>query len=284
VRVLVFGVSGMLGNSVFRVFGADRAFDVRGTARSTASLRHFPSELAERVVVGLDVENLDALTRAFATLRPQLVVNCVGLVKQLSSASQVLDAVPLNTLLPHRLAMLCEASGARLIHVSTDCVFSGSKGGYTEEDFADADDVYGRTKLLGEVDYPHAITLRTSIIGRELDGHRSLIGWFLAQEGRVKGFSKAIFSGLPTVELATVMKDFVVPKPEMRGVYHVSAEPIDKLRLLQLVAAEYGKTIQINASEELVIDRSLDSTRFRRDADYSPPAWPELVRRMRAFN
>ncbi|WP_241290659.1 dTDP-4-dehydrorhamnose reductase family protein [Burkholderia stabilis] len=282
-RILVLGVSGMLGNAVFRVFAGDSAFEVFGAARSASALRHFDESLARRIMVGFDVESPDALMRLFAATKPDLVVNCIGLVKQLSAANQILDAVPLNTILPHRLAVLCEAAGARLIQVSTDCVFSGAKGGYLESDFPDAYDIYGRSKLLGEVDYPNAITLRTSIIGHELEGARSLVGWFLAQQGAVKGFTKAVFSGLPTVELATVMKDYVVPRPQMRGLYHVSAAPIDKYELLRLVADAYGKEIRIDPSDELVIDRSLDSTRFRAETSYQPPEWPELVRRMRDF-
>lgn len=282
-RTLVLGTTGMLGNAVLRVFAADPKFEVFGSSRSRALLDRLPQGLGERVLSGYDVESPDALNRLFAATRPKLVINCIGLVKQLSAANEVLDAVPLNTLLPHRLAMVTQACGARLIQVSTDCVFSGKQGGYVETDFADADDVYGRSKFLGEVDYPHAITLRTSIIGHELDGGRSLIGWFLSQRGPVTGFTRAVFSGLPTVELAKVIKDFVVPRPELRGLYHVSAAAIDKCSLLRLVASIYGRDDPVQPSDQPVIDRSLDSTRFRRATGYEPPGWPELVKSMHAF-
>jgi len=154
---------------------------------------------------------------------------------------------------------------------------------YLEADFADADDLYGRSKFLGEVDAPNAVTLRTSIIGHELDGARSLVCWFLAQKGPVRGFTKAIFSGLPTVELARVIRDHVLPQPELCGLYHVSAAPIDKFELLTLVGQAYGHGIEINPSDALVIDRSLDSTRFRQATGYQPAAWPELIRTMQAF-
>jgi dTDP-4-dehydrorhamnose reductase len=171
-----------------------------------------------------------------------------------------------------------------LVHVSTDCVFSGAKGHYLETDFPDAYDLYGRSKLLGEVDYPHAITLRTSIIGHELSGNRSLIGWFLAQQGSVKGFARAVFSGLPTVELARVVRDCVLPRPALRGLYHVAAQPINKCDLLKLVAATYGKTIKIVPSEDLVIDRSLNADRFRVATGYVAPPWPDLIQRMFEFH
>lgn len=283
-RVLILGVSGMLGNAMFRVLGADPALTVIGTARRSSALRHFDAPLAEKIALGLEVENLDSLIQAFAAHRPDVVVNCVGLVKQLADANDPLAAVPLNTLLPHRLARLCAARDARLVHISTDCVFSGTKGMYTEFDKPDAYDLYGRSKLLGEVDYPNAITLRTSIIGRELEGCRSLVGWFLAQSGQVKGFRKAIFSGLPTVELATLVRDLVLSRPKLTGLYHVAAAPINKYDLLHLIATIYGKQITIVPSDDLVIDRSLDARRFNTATGYSPPPWPELIRRMHAFN
>ena len=282
-KILMLGVSGMLGNAVFRVLSAHLDLRVTGTVRSETSRRHFSNGHSRQIITGVDVENHDSLVRTFATVRPDVVVNCVGLVKQLSDANDPLQAIPINSLLPHRLAALCQAGGSRLIHISTDCVFSGSKGNYLETDFPDADDLYGRSKLLGEVDYPHAITLRTSIIGHELSGNRSLVNWFLAQEGAVKGFARAVFSGLPTVELANVILDFVLPRPGLRGLYHVSAEPINKYELLRLVAEAYGKTIEIIPDEELTIDRSLNSDRFRNETGYAPPEWPELVQRMHEF-
>ena len=282
-RVLVLGVSGMLGNAVFRIFAQSDGYSVMGSVRSAGVLRLLPSELREQVVCGVDVENTDSLMRLFALVRPNVVINCIGLVKQLAEADDPLAAIPINALLPHRVARLCDVAGARLIHMSTDCVFAGTRGMYSEQDVSDAKDFYGRSKYLGEVDYPHAVTLRTSIIGHELSSANGLVGWFLAQQGPVKGYVRAIFSGLPTVELARVIRDFVVPNPELRGLYHVSAEPINKYELLKLVAQVYGKAIDITPDDKLEIDRSLDSSRFREITGYQPAAWPELVRRMHEF-
>jgi len=282
-KVLVIGASGMLGNAVLRLFAEDDTLDVAGSARSAGFLARLPESLRPRIVIGVDVDNADSLARLFATARPDVVINCVGLVKQLAEADDPLAAIPINALLPHRLARLCDVAGARLVHVSTDCVFSGRTGGYTEADAPDATDLYGRSKLMGEVDYPHAITLRTSIIGHELGSAHGLVGWFLAQEGSVKGFTRAIFSGLPTVELARVIRDHVLPHPELHGLYHVSAAPIAKFDLLNLVARAYDRSTQIAPDDRLVIDRSLDSSRFRAATGYAPPDWTELIRRMRAF-
>jgi dTDP-4-dehydrorhamnose reductase len=186
-------------------------------------------------------------------------------------------------MLPHRLSKLCALIGARLVHVSTDCVFTGEKGMYLESDISDAVDLYGKSKFIGEIqDQPHAITLRTSIIGHELASSASLVDWFLSQEGAVKGFTKAIFSGVPTSELARIITDFVIPNPQLFGLYHVSAEPIDKFTLLNEIAKIYEKKIDIVPDDHLAIDRSLDSTRFRQAVGYVPPAWPDLIQFMRA--
>ena len=178
----------------------------------------------------------------------------------------------------------CAAWWARLVHVSTDCVFTGRQGGYRESDVPDALDLYGRSKLLGEVDAPNAVTLRTSIIGPELGGGaQGLVGWFLAQRGRVKGFTRAVFSGLPTLELARVIEQHVLPRPELRGTWHVSTAPIDKHALLQLVKQAWGRDTEIEPDAQLVIDRSLDSSRFRAATGYTPAPWPQLVAEMKAF-
>jgi dTDP-4-dehydrorhamnose reductase len=283
-KVLVLGASGMLGNAVLRLLSESQGYEVFGSVRSAAAMRLLPPQAAKRIVTGVDVENQDSLAALLGRVRPDAVINCIGIVKQLQEASDPLTTLPINALLPHRLARMCDLAGARLVHVSTDCVFSGSKGMYLESDPPDAVDLYGRSKSLGEVDYPHAVTLRTSIIGHELGGSaHGLVEWFLSQKDTVKGFTRAVFSGLPTVELAAVIRDRVLPARELRGVYHVSAAPIDKHSLLNLLAQSYDHPIGIVPDGQLVIDRSLDSTRFRRATGYEPPAWPELVRRMAEF-
>lgn len=283
-KILVLGASGMLGNSMLRLFSQCEGYEVIGSCRSATVLRYLPTELHDQVICGIDVENIDSLTGLFAQAKPDVVINCIGLVKQLAEASDPLAALPINSLLPHRLARLCQVAASRLIHISTDCVFAGNKGNYVESDMPDALDLYGRSKLMGEVvAATHAITLRTSIIGHELASAHGLVGWFLAQSGAVNGYRRAVFSGFPTVELAHIIHDYVVPNPNLHGLYQVSAAPIDKFALLKLLAAQYGRTTVIVPDDKIVIDRSLDSTRFRKATGYTPPDWPELVRRMHAF-
>jgi dTDP-4-dehydrorhamnose reductase len=282
-KILILGASGMLGSAMMRVLSQNPALEVWGTARSPSARQFFPPDLRERIAVGIDVENQDTLARVFAGLQPAMVVNCVGLIKQLTDANDPLQALPVNAMLPHRLARLCALGGARLVHISTDCVFKGTKGNYCESDSSDAEDLYGKSKFLGEVAYPQTVTLRTSIIGHELSSNHGLINWFLKQEDRVRGYRRAIFSGLPTVELAQVVRDVVLPRPEIVGLYHVASAPIAKFDLLKLVADVYGKSIEITPDDTVAINRSLNADRFRKATGYVAPSWPELVKRMYDF-
>lgn len=282
-RVAVLGASGMLGNAMFRLFGESDGFNVSGTIRSGSARRFFPEHLQDSLVEGVDVTSTDDLMAALDKLRPHVIINCVGVVKQLATAKDPLTTLPINSMLPHRLARLGALIQARVVHISTDCVFSGKAGLYKETDAPDALDLYGRSKLLGELEEPGSITLRTSIIGRELQGSHSLVDWFLSQEGAVKGYQRAIFSGLPTCELARIVRDYVIPRPDLYGLYHVSAEPIDKYSLLQEIARQYGHSIDITLDDTVRIDRSLDSTRFRNATSYAPPAWPDLIAAMHRF-
>jgi len=271
----------MLGNAVIDVFSQDSSYEVWGTLRSASALRYFAVEQRARLLVGVDVLDQDALVRALDMVRPNVVINCVGLIKQLADAQDPLSTLPVNAMFPHRLARLCGLADIRVIHVSTDCVFSGRTGAYTESDPSDAEDLYGKSKFIGELhDLKHAITIRTSIIGHELNSNFALVDWFLSQTGAVRGFAKAIFSGLPTVELASVIKDCVLTHPELHGLYHVAAAPITKLELLRLISRQYKKEIDIVPDECLVIDRSLNYERFRQATGYVAPAWPDLIEKM----
>lgn len=286
-KVLVFGASGMIGSAMFRVLSekppyGNEVLDVWGTLRSHDALNFFTEDLRVNLLLGVDVEKQDAMVRVFSKIKPDVVINCIGLTKHHKTADDPQLALPMNALLPHRMADLCALAGARLIHVSTDCVFSGKKGDYAEADSPDAVDVYGKSKHLGEVDYPHAITLRTSTIGHELQSAYGLLDWFLAQQGRCKGYNRAIFSGLPNVEFARVIRDVVIPHPEMCGLYHVGAKPIGKYELLKLIANVYGKEIEIVRDDEFRIDRSLNSSRFNKATGYLAADWPELIQAMHA--
>ncbi len=231
-----------------------------------------------QTVGGVDAEAFATIEKAVESVDPAVVVNCIGVIKQQAQAKDPVACLTINSLLPHRLAKLCTAQGRRLIHISTDCVFDGRKGGYVESDLTNAEDLYGRSKAMGEVlDAPH-LTLRTSIVGRELRAGVSLVEWVLSQKGGVvPGYTKALFSGLTTLELSRVVREVVLPRTDLQGLYHVSAEPISKYDLLLLLSRAYGLDLTVQASDDVAIDRTLDSTRFRRATGYVPPAWPTMV-------
>lgn len=277
-KILVLGATGMLGHSLMLHLASRKDLDVYATCRDIGDLRDIiPDDVAERIRPAVTVDNFDTIIQAFAEIQPEIVINCIGLIKHLPIANHPLAAITVNAQWPHRLALLCEAAQVRLLHISTDCVFDGKKGNYTEKDSASATDLYGRTKFLGELSYANCVTLRTSIIGHELKGGYGLIEWFLRQQGPIRGYTKAIFSGFPTIELAQIICEHVIPNPEMQGLYHVSSNPISKYELLKLVAQRYGKQIDIEPDESVIIDRSLNSSRFRNLTRYVPPAWPDLV-------
>lgn len=276
-KVLILGATGMLGYSLFTNLADIPALAVTGTVRSLKGKQSFFDKYQDMLLSGIDVTNVASIANAIKEVQPDVVINCIGLIKQHDIAKQHVAAIEINALLPHQLAALCDQFNARLIHFSTDCVFDGKQGMYHEANLPTATDLYGKSKCLGEVNYGCHLTLRTSIIGHELDSAVSLVDWFLSQRGAVNGFSKAVFSGLPTFYIAKLLADFILNKPDLCGLYHLSVEPIDKHSLISLVAEIYGKDIEINESTELVIDRSLDSSRLRQALNLTVPSWRELI-------
>jgi dTDP-4-dehydrorhamnose reductase len=281
VKVLILGGAGMLGHKLWQVLKerVETWATVRSTPQDYASLGLFePSRLIPQV----EATNLCSVAEAVKRVNPHVVINCVGIIKQLREAHDPILSVTINALFPHQLAAICAEQGARLIHISTDCVFSGRRGSYTEDDLPDPPDLYGRSKLLGEVAKPH-LTIRTSIIGREISTVSGLVEWFLAQPGPVvRGYTKAIFSGFPTVILAEIIADILEQKPALTGLWHISSEPITKYELLLLLRKAYGKAVEIEPCPEVQIDRSLVSDRFRATLGFRPAAWEQMVERMAA--
>lgn len=236
-----------------------------------------------RVVGGVDVLNWDSIEDVMSRVRPDALVNCVGIIKQLPSAHDPVLSLSINALLPHRLQRLCVAAGARLLHVSTDCVFSGRKGAYTEDDTSDAIDMYGRTKYLGETSGEGALTVRTSVIGRELATTSGLVEWLLSQRGRrVHGYRHAIYTGFTTERMAEITAFLLRDRPELHGTIQVSSDPISKYDLLHLLREAFGVDLEIEPADDVQIDRSLDSSRFRTMTGFVPVSWPDMVRELAA--
>jgi dTDP-4-dehydrorhamnose reductase len=278
-RVLVLGATGMLGHVMFRHLLEETPHDVWATARNVSSLGAClrPELISRFWKRNVDADDFDSVVQAMTAIQPDIVINCIGIIKQLPIANDPLISITVNSLLPHRIAKISQMIGARMIHVSTDCVFDGKKGRYTEDDSATAQDLYGRTKLLGEVTYPDCVTLRTSIIGHEPRSQYGLIEWFLGQTGTVKGYTRAIYSGFPTIVLARIISNYVFPNSSLSGLYHVSSDPISKFDLLRIVAKRYDKGIVIEPSDQWVMDRSMNSDLFRIKTGFKPLGWDELI-------
>ena len=277
-NILILGVTGMLGHSLVNTFIKQDRFKIYGTMRNAQDLKYFPKTLHPQLFTHIDILDSDSLLHVFTKAKPNIVINCVGIIKQLTSAEDPLTVLPINAMFPHRLARLCSLANARLIHISTDCVFSGKKGFYAENDPSDAEDLYGKSKYIGELhNYPHAVTLRTSIIGHELHSQFALVDWFLSQNGSVKGYKNAVFSGMPTVELANIIGQYVIPNESLSGLYHVAVDPINKYDLLNLIAKIYSKKITIIPDSSIMIDRSLNASLFNKTTKYVPTQWPELI-------
>ena len=281
-RVLVLGGTGMLGHKVLqqvRERFPHSCCTVRGRREDSGLQRIVPGIAPDAIREHVDVMDWTSVEGVLSELRPDVVVNCVGIVKQREEAKAAVPSITINALLPHRLAEALAAWNGRLVHVSTDCVFSGDRGQYTEDDLPDARDLYGRSKLLGEVTAGNAITLRTSMIGRELREHRSLLDWVLQQDGRtIKGFRRAFYSGLTTNELARVICRVIEDHSRLGGLYQVTSETITKYDLLKLIIDAYGLTTRVEPDDEFFCDRSLSGDRFRLATGYVSPSWPQLVR------
>lgn len=274
------GATGLIGSNIFRYLSSNTFHNVFGSIRNLEDIRHFSDRYQSNLYPHINIDNSADVLNIFEKVKPEIVINCIGLTKHIAEASDPIKMIELNSTWPHRLAKICSNYGAKLIHISTDCVFLGSKGNYLELDVPDACDWYGRTKILGEVDYGGHLTLRTSTIGHELHTKYGLLEWFLAQDKECVGFSKAVFSGLPSVVFAEVIEKFVLTNAGLRGLYQVSADPINKFDLLKLIAAVYGKKIMIQQDHEFTIDRSLNHEKFKAATGYIPTTWPELIESM----
>jgi dTDP-4-dehydrorhamnose reductase len=279
-KVLVLGGSGMLGHKIVQRF-KDK-FEVSATVRSNASVyRKFGFFENVKLVGDLNVQNIEEVEKLLAKINPEILVNCVGIIKQIPNSKSIIKTIEINALLPHRLAEIASRHSCKLITISTDCVFDGEKGKYSEQDRPNAIDLYGKSKHLGEVVEENHLTLRTSIIGRELSTSHSLIEWFLSNRNlKAKGFSKAIYSGFPTVIFADIIADIILNHQDLHGLFHVSSESINKCDLLELVNDYFDAGVEIERFDEFKIDRSLDSTKFRQATGFEPKNWEEMIRIM----
>ena len=279
VKVLVLGASGLLGNACMRILGQRSKIHVVGTYRTKFEMNASSKSKIQYYQIP-EILDTTLLEKLFKIVAPDVVINCVSLSKKDISQAKPLNFIPIYSLLPHLIHDLCRLNKARLIQISSDGVFSGVTGNYSEIDKPDADDIYGKSKLLGEVISNDSITLRTSMVGHSMNTNNGLISWFLDQKVSCKGFKEVIFSGFPVNILAEIISDYIIPKPNLCGIYHIASSPISKLDLLLLVAKRYCSSVEIIPDSSIKINRSLDGRKFAKDVNYQAPQWIELVRMM----
>lgn len=282
VKLLILGAGGMLGHMLWLRLRAEGG--VVGTLRSPVPALAAHAGPGRRLVDGVDARHPEQIDQLLQREAPQVLINCVGLIKQLPEGQSAEACIQLNSLLPHQLDRMCRKHSCRLIQISTDCVFSGSRGSYTELDTPDATDVYGRSKALGEVVDSSALTIRTSIIGPELKQGLSLVEWFLAQTGTVRGFAGVLYNGLTTLELANLIQDHILPRPELQGLYQAASKAIDKDSLLRLLAKAYRRDTRIERVEEPRSDKTLVAEKLRDATGYTAPSWEAMLAAMRKLH
>jgi dTDP-4-dehydrorhamnose reductase len=283
-KILIIGGSGMLGHKLLQIW--QNKFDVWTTVRENFQYyEKYKIYESDKTLDNINIQNINLLKEKIKQIEPDVVVNAVGIIKQVPLAKNVINTLLINSIFPHQLSELAEEFEFRLINISTDCVFSGEKGNYSESDLADAQDLYGKSKHLGEVVTGNCLTLRTSIIGRELETSHSLVEWFLSNRGEsVKGFVNAIYTGFPTIVIANIISNLIENHPDLCGLYHVSSEPINKLNLLRLINEAYQAKIEIEPFEDFIIDRSLNSQKFKEATGFEPTNWIEMIKKMAADN
>lgn len=277
-RILILGGAGMLGHRLWKTF-RDR-FETYVTLRQPiANYTHFKIFDPARTLDHVDVSHLENLQRCFEKIKPQIVINCIAIIKQLREAKDPISSIKINALFPHELKKIADVFGSKLIHISTDCVFSGSKGNYSEEDASDAEDLYGRTKYLGEVSTSPALTIRTSMIGRELTGHIGLLDWFFNHQSgaTAKGYTHAIFTGFPTQNIAQILACLIQKNPQLTGLYHLASPPITKYDLLKKLQKAFHLDIRVTPFDDFHCDRSLNGSRFNKATGFTPASWDEMI-------
>ena len=279
-KILILGVNGMLGHKFLYHLAQNDQFEVIGTIRRKKY--NFPSvfkDLNFNLITQLDCKDLKNIKQLVS--EADVVLNSIAMIKQKTSVSPE-EFLEVNGIFPHKLAQICWFSETRLIHISTDCVFSGKRGWYSEEDVPDPIDVYGVSKAVGEIRYGKNLTLRTSIIGTELETSYGLLEWFRQTEDEsVSGFKKALWSGFTTDWLAELITRVILELPNLRGLYNIGTKkPIDKYSLLHLINDRFNLNKKISEDTSFVIDRSLNSELFFKITKFPRPTISQQVSRI----
>lgn len=290
IKVLILGSTGLLGSTLLKYFSKKNNFKCYGAIRKnpySTKLRNISTKLRNIKnikICKIDYKKKSDIITVFNQIKPNIIINCIGIINKFTQKNKISETIRINSILPHDLAEIVNLKKKRLIHFSTDCVFSGKKGNYIETDIADPQDVYGQSKLLGELNYPNTLTLRTSIVGHELQSKNGLLEWFLDQNKPVKGYKNAIFSGLTALEIAKVLDKFVIPNTDLEGLYQLSGKKISKYDLLDIIKKVYKKNIKININKNVKVNRSLNSNLFQQITGYKPKTWNKMIKEMFEFS
>ena len=283
-RILILGASGLIGHKLYEKL-TERFGDVWGTLhRDRSEFEACKLFESEQIIDNVDVKQFEKLTGIMHVINPDVVLNCVGITKRREEINDPTQAIGVNAMFPHQLADWAQENGKRVIHFSTDCVFDGSIGDYREDSPTTGPDEYGRTKALGEIRYPHSLTIRSSFIGRELDVFSELLEWVLAQEGKtIRGFTNALYSGVSTIVMSQIVGDIIESYPDLGGLYQLATPtPISKYDLLCLARDKFGMNIEIVPDDSFVIKPTLDGTRLRNEMSLQLPSWPEMMEELAA--
>lgn len=285
-KVLVLGSSGLVGNTITKYFLYKTDYETYGLLRDSKKIDFFKNKFHSKFLCLEEILNLNELEKIICNLKPNIVINCIGITnKNINNDPKFIEnLISLNSLFPHKLSQICSQFNVRLIHFSSDCIFSGKKGFYSEFDTPDPTDIYGKSKLLGELNYPNTLTIRKSVIGHELFLQKGLLEWFLGQKDIVNGFINAIFSGLTVLELAIIIDKYIIPNKQLSGILNIAGQSISKYDLLSIISNEYKKKIKIIPNDLLKINRSLNSEDFNKKTGYQTKSWPQLITSMREFN
>ncbi len=283
IKIVILGSTGLLGSSLLKYFSRKNNFKCYGLIRKKTDIIKL-NHIKNKKLYKIDYKKRHNIIKLFNKIKPNIIINCIGIIKQLVQRNKISEVIRINSFLPHYLAQLTNLKKIRFIHFSTDCVFSGTKGKYKETDLPDPQDIYGRSKLLGEVKYHNTLTLRTSIIGHELKTKNSLLNWFLEQKKFINGYKNVFFSGLTTLEVAKVLDKFIIPNKRLTGLYHLSGKQISKYDLLNLIKKVYKKNIKININRKIKINRSLNSNSLQKIIGYKPRSWDKIINEMYEFN
>ena len=283
-RIIILGANGLIGYNILTAFLENPNFEVLAFVRDKKKFNSFGPDLLKKIISDLNIYNLPDFKKTILNLNPDVIVNCIGITKHRISEFSIEEVIYTNALFPHYLLSICEKQNIRCIQISTDCVFQGTKGNYSENDIPDALDLYGKTKSLGELLTGNSLTLRISTIGFELDTKYGLLEWFLSQKGECYGYSEAYFTGLPCKFFAKILADLLINHKQLKGLYHIASEPIDKFSLLELIKDTFKVNVNIIKNDTFLIDRSLDAKKFNSATSFFSPKWVNLAKTLEEFD